>query len=114
MEAGLNYNVGVAGSRLSAAQRQKLGLARSILKQPDLLIVNEGISALDGASQIRVLENVIKEFKGRGVIWALHRTALCRNFDRILVMRSGRIVEQGGFAELNRDGTVLHDLLKTE
>jgi ABC-type multidrug transport system fused ATPase/permease subunit len=114
MEAGLNYSVGVAGSRLSAAQRQKLGLARAVLKQPDLLIVNEGISALDGGAQIRVLENVIKEFKGRGIVWALHRTALCRNFDRILVMRSGRIVEQGGFAELNRDGTVLHDLLKTE
>jgi putative ABC transport system ATP-binding protein len=114
MEAGLNYTVGVAGSRLSAAQRQKLGLARSILKQPDLLIINEGISALDGAAQLRVLEGVIKEFKGRGIVWAVHRTALCRNFDRILVMRSGRIVEQGSFAELNRDGTVLHDLLKTE
>ena len=48
------------------------------------------------------------------MVWAVHRTALCRNFDRILVMRSGRIVEQGSFAELSREGTVLHDLLKTE
>src|SRR5690606_11574399 len=114
MEAGLSYKVGVAGSRLSAAQRQKLGLARAILKKPDILIVNEGISALDGASQVRVMQNVLKEFEGRGVIWALHRAALCRNFDRILVMRSGRIVEQGTFADLNREGTVLYDLLKAE
>jgi ABC-type multidrug transport system fused ATPase/permease subunit len=114
MEAGLGFNVGVAGSRLAAAQRQKLGLARAILKQPDLLIVNDGISALDGASQLRVLQSIVKEFEGRGVVWAVHRTTLCRNFNRILVMRSGRIVEQGSFAELSREGTVLHDLLKTE
>ncbi len=114
MEAGLEYHVGVAGSRLSGAQRQKLGFARSIIKRPDLLVVNEGITALDSTAQSQVLNAVLEAFKGKGVIWALHRPSYARNFDRVVVMRGGRIVEQGKFDDLNKSGTALHDLLKTE
>ncbi len=114
MAVGLAFQVGVAGARLSAAQRQKLGLARCIIKRPDLLIVNEGITSLDGASQRRVLEAVLKEFEGRGVIWTLHRTAYADQFDKVIVMRSGKIVEQDEFAALDKDGTTLRELLNSE
>lgn len=114
MAVGLSYQVGVGGARLSAAQRQKLGLARCIIKRPDVLIVNEGITSLDGASQRRVLRAVLEEFKGRGVIWTLHRTAYADQFDKVIVMRSGKIVEQDGFEALDRDGTTLRELLKNE
>ncbi len=114
MEAGLEYHVGVAGSRLSGAQRQKLGFARSIIKRPDMLVVNEGITALDSTAQSQVLKAVLKAFEGKGVIWALHRPSYAKYFDRVVVMRGGRIVEQGRFDDLNKSGTALHDLLQTE
>lgn len=114
MRVGLDFPVGVAGSRLSAAQRQKLAIARCLIKQPDLLMVNEGITNLDGSAQRRVLSAVLDRFRGKGVVWALHRTAYAENFDTILVMRSGKVVEQGTFDELNKDGTLFKELLTSE
>jgi ABC-type multidrug transport system ATPase subunit len=114
MTVGLDFNVGIAGARLSSVQRQKLGLARAVLKRPDVLILNEATTAIDNASQGRIMENLLNEFKGRGVVWVLHRASLARQFDRILVVRAGRIVEQGSFDELARDGSVLQELINAE
>jgi len=114
MEAGLSYHVGVAGSRLSGAQRQKLAFARSIIKQPDALVVNEGITAMDSAAQAKVLDTVLSSFEDRAVIWALHRPSYAKRFDKVVVMKGGRVVEQGSFEALNKEGTVLHDLLQDE
>jgi putative ABC transport system ATP-binding protein len=111
---GLDFPVGVAGARLSAAQRQKLGLARAVLKRPDLLILSEAGNALDGAAQAKVVANVLKAFKGRGVIWGLSRARFAQQFDLVLVMRFGRIVEQGSFAQLNRPDSALKELLSAE
>jgi ABC-type multidrug transport system fused ATPase/permease subunit len=114
MEAGLNYHVGVAGSRLSGSQRQKLGFARSIIKRPDALVVNEGITAMDSAAQAKVLDTVLSSFKDRAVIWALHRPSYAQRFDKVVVMKGGRVIEQGSFEALNKEGTALHDLLQDE
>jgi putative ABC transport system ATP-binding protein len=114
MEAGLNYHVGVAGSRLSGSQRQKIGFARAIIKRPDALVVNEGITAMDSAAQVIVLETVLSTFKDRAVIWALHRPSYAERFDKVVVMRGGRVVEQGTFESLNKEGTALYDLLQHE
>ena len=111
---GLDFSVGVAGARLSAAQRQKLGLARAMLKRPDALILAEAGNALDGASQAKVIQNVLKEFKGRGVVWGLSRARFASQFDHVLVMRAGRVVEQGAFEQLNRPDTALKELLSAE
>lgn len=114
MEVGLDFQVGIGGARLSGNQRQKLAIARAVLKQPDILILNEAIAELDSASQTRVLEGLLAEFDGRGLIWTLHRASLARHFDRVLVMRGGKVVEQGSFEELDRDGGELRELLATE
>jgi ABC-type transport system involved in cytochrome c biogenesis ATPase subunit len=113
-EVGLSYEAGIAGSRLSGAQRQKLGIARAILKRPDLLIVSEATAALDSASQAKIMEAVIDEMNGRGLIWVLHRSDMARFFDRILVMRAGRVVENGTPDELDREGTQYRDLVSNE
>ncbi len=72
-----------------------------LLKRPDLLILNEATSALDGQAQAKVSEGLRVEMAGRGLIWVLHRASLARNFDRILVMSGGKLQEQGSFAELD-------------
>jgi putative ABC transport system ATP-binding protein len=114
VEVGLNYQVGIAGKRLNAAQRQKVDLARALIKRPDILVLNEATALLDAGAQARVMENILAARRGQSVIWMLHRPSLARSFDRVLVMRSGRIVEQGPAAELARPGTALHELMAAE
>jgi putative ABC transport system ATP-binding protein len=115
VEVGLEFEVGVGGARLSAGQRQKVGLARTLLRRPDVLIFNEATAALDSGSQAKVLVNIFKETEGRGIVWALQRASLAEQFDRVMVMQGGRIVETGGFAELhNAEDGALKALLGEE
>jgi ABC-type dipeptide/oligopeptide/nickel transport system ATPase subunit len=111
---GLDMPVGIGGSRLSLAQRQKIVIARALLKNADLLIVNEATAALDGASQAVVHTMVLEARRGRGLVWVIHRPDLARQFDRILVMQGGHLVEQGTFEELSRPGSVFADVLDPE
>ncbi|MEO3427883.1 ATP-binding cassette domain-containing protein [Pelagibius sp. CAU 1746] len=114
IEAGLDYNVGLGGVRLSAIQRQKLALARALLKRPDLLIINEAAAAMDGAGQHRLVERLLDLRQGQGVIWVLHRPELASLFDTILVMRDGRLVEQGSYGELTQRESAFKDLVAAE
>src|SRR3546814_13294040 len=91
-----------------------LALARALLKRPDLLVANEAISVLDGAGQNRLVERILDRRRGQGVIWTLQRPEMAALFDSILVMRDGRLVEQGSYDELtgrdsalDRTGVVL-------
>lgn len=113
MEAGLEFQVGVGGGRLSTVQRQKLSLARALLKRPGLLIANEATSAMDPAVQDRIAETILQMRGGKGVIWIVNRTAMAAKFDKVVVFAEGRVVEQGPYDELNRDGTVLHEMLQS-
>jgi putative ABC transport system ATP-binding protein len=114
IEVGLDYNVGTGGSRLSLAERQKTAIARAVLKRPDLLILNEATSALDGQAQAKVTKGLMDEFGGRGIIWVLQRASLTRNFDRVLVMSNGKLQEQGTPAELEPKGSLLSMLVAAE
>jgi len=111
---GLRHQVGIGGGRLSAAQRQKLALARGLLKQPDLLIVNEATAALDTSGQTQVMENILAARVGKGIVWVLHRTSLARSFDHIIVMEAGRVAEQGDADSLDTEGTAFRRLVEAE
>jgi putative ABC transport system ATP-binding protein len=114
IDVGLDYNVGTGGSRLSLAQRQKAGIARAVLKRPDLLILNEATSALDGQEQSKVTKGLKEEFADRGIIWVLHRASLARNFDRILVLSNGKLEEQGSLSDLEGNGSLMSLLVAAE
>jgi ABC-type transport system involved in cytochrome bd biosynthesis fused ATPase/permease subunit len=114
IEAGLQAPTGVGGARLSLAQRQKLALARAMLKRPEALIAYDPVGPLDPAEQHAVLDAVLETFKGRTVIWALSRGDWAQRFDHVLVMRRGQVVEQGDYAALNKDGSALHELIAAE
>ena len=111
LEVGLEYQVGVGGKRLTKTQRQKLAIARALLKQADVLILNEASGAMDGATQSVLFDRILEQRSGRGVVWTLQRAIFAKKFDRVLVMRTGRIVEQGSFAELDRADSALGELI---
>jgi len=111
---GLDFNVGNAGKRLNAAQRQKIGLVRALVKQPDLLVVNDATAVLDGGAQTRLMAAILKLREGRSVIWILSRPALAQHFDMVLALREGRVIAQGGFEELKQPGSAVADLLAAE
>ncbi len=114
IRAGLDYQVGVGGGRLSSIQRQKLGVARGLLKAPDLLIVNEALSALDTASERRLIENIRKLMASHGIIWILGRVQLAELFDSVMVLESGRLLEQGSFESLRQSNEHFQQLLVAE
>jgi ABC-type multidrug transport system ATPase subunit len=99
---GLDYQVGVGGARLAAAERQKVAMVRALLKRPTLLVLDQAAAVLDPASQLRVVEGVLAERKGQAVAWVLSRPEYADRFGMVLVMQHGRLVERGPFAELKR------------
>ncbi|MEQ9329738.1 ABC transporter ATP-binding protein [Thalassobaculum sp.] len=105
IEVGLDFQVGIGGSRLSAAQRQKIGVARVLLRRPEVLVFSDAIAALDGGAQGRVIDRILAEAEGRTVVWALQNAELARRFDRVLVLRGGKVVEDGPPDKLDRAGT---------
>lgn len=108
---GLGFEVGNNGSRLSYSERQRLAIARGVMKNADVLVFNEPTSGLDPTTEARVLRSVLAWAKGRTVVWALGRADLAREFDRVLVLDEGRLIEQGSFVELERSGNALKRLL---
>jgi putative ABC transport system ATP-binding protein len=111
LEVGLDYEVGVGGKRLSQVDRQKLAIARALLKQPDLLIVNEAAAVMDAPTQSRVMDGVLEARQGRGVVWTLQQPEAAERFGRVLVMSNGRVVEDGHFDELNQADSALGQLI---
>ncbi len=94
IELGLDFSVGIGGSRLSAAQRQKLALARTILKRPELLILDQATAALDVGSHRRIKAHVLADAAKAGVVWVMNDASETDGFDRLLVMENGRISAQ--------------------
>jgi putative ABC transport system ATP-binding protein len=111
IDAGLNYEVGVAGARLSATQRQKLGLARGLIKSPDILVINEATAILDTAAEKRLIFQVREQMKSRCLFWVLARTQLAENFDKVLVMERGKIVGDDEYKTLEKNNSQLQKLL---
>jgi ABC-type sugar transport system ATPase subunit len=111
MERGLEFSIGINGARLTAAQRQKLSIARSVLKRPDMLVLDEATAILDGPSQSAVMRNLFEEFRGRALIWLVHRASLGKEFDHTVILERGKFLEQGPFTELDRPGSVLRELV---
>jgi hypothetical protein len=94
MAVGLDSPVGIGGGRLSVAQRQKLGLARAILKRPDILVLFDAVGPLDYKEQTELRDGILGVCRDRTVIWALQHDAWVDAFDQVLELQEGRLVRQ--------------------
>lgn len=104
--------VGERGLRLSGGQRQRLAIARAFLRNAPILLLDEATSALDSESEVSVHEALDRLARGRTVLAVAHRLSTLRDFDRIVVLENGRIVDHGKPDELaHRTGPYL-DLLR--
>jgi ABC-type multidrug transport system fused ATPase/permease subunit len=100
MEAGLDFHVGVAGSRLSPTQRQKVALARALLKRPNILILDEPFGLLEPDKRAALHQHIIEVMKGRTVLAVVNDPDLARFYEHVVVLDSGKVMEFGSFKEL--------------
>lgn len=111
LEAGLTHQVGTNGERISGGQRQRLVLASILMKKPAVFLLDEAGSALDSHSRAKLRELFARLKKHSTIISVEHNLEHMQDFDRIMVMQHGRIVENGTYGELSRLGTAFQKLL---
>src|SRR3982075_1457955 len=92
---GLATMVGDRGVKLSGGQRQRIAIARAFLKDAPILLLDEATAALDSESEEAIREALSRLMRGRTVIAIAHRLATLRNFDRVVMLKAGKIIEDG-------------------
>lgn len=109
---GMKFPVGSKGDKLSGGQRQKLAIARILLKDPKIIVLDEATSALDNNSQARIQSLLESRLKGRTTVLAvMHRLDIIKKYDKIAVMKTGKIIELGTYDELMGKRGVLYELV---
>lgn len=114
LSIGLDFDVGAGGKRLTNVQRQKLNMARALLKRSDYLIFNRPLPALDQRIQDQITHNIMEDLYEEGqmpsIVWVLSNTDLAKLFDRVVVFDAGALVEDGTHATLLKKNGVFKQL----
>ena len=97
---GINTLVGENGISLSGGQKQRLGIARAILANPDILILDDSLSAVDANTEKTIIENIKNHRQGKTNIIVSHRISAVRHADKILVLENGEVLSEGSHEEL--------------
>ncbi|MCC6860801.1 MAG: ABC transporter ATP-binding protein [Bryobacterales bacterium] len=111
---GYKTLVGERGVTLSGGQKQRTAIARAILRDPRILILDDALSSVDTLTEDRILSGLAEVMRGRTVILISHRVSTVRLADRIVVLEKGAIVEQGTHAELAAAGGYYADLYQKQ
>jgi ABC-type multidrug transport system fused ATPase/permease subunit len=110
LKGGWHFNVGEGGGQLSGGQRQRIAIARCFLTDPRILVLDEATSALDNQSELQVQQALQEVMRERTTFVIAHRLSTVRNVDRVLVLRDGRLVQDGTFDSLSRTPGLFQDL----
>ncbi|MBM4430593.1 MAG: ABC transporter ATP-binding protein, partial [Chloroflexi bacterium] len=113
LSAGLDTDVGERGANLSMGQRQLVALARVLLKDPAILILDEATASVDPFTEAQIQEGLKTVMRGRTAIVIAHRLSTVRNADRIIVLRDGQVIEEGNHESLLAAGGHYAELYNT-
>eukprot|EP00873_Tetraselmis_striata_P021767 jgi/Tetstr1/442031/TSEL_030212.t1 len=114
MPDGYETLVGERGLKLSGGEKQRVAIARAFLRAPRLLICDESTSALDTNTESGILASLSELAVGRTSVFVAHRLSTIRHCDKIVVMRDGRVIEEGSHDELLRRGAVYHGMWQAQ
>ena len=95
MPEGLDTLVGEKGMSLSGGQKQRISIARSLIKSPDILILDDALSAVDARTEQRIINHIKENRTGKTTIIITHRLSAVHHADKIIVLDKGEIVEEG-------------------
>lgn len=107
---GYDTRVGERGLKLSGGEKQRVAIARTLLKNPPILILDEATSALDSRTEAEILETLERIERGRTTIVIAHRLSTVVQADQIVVLDAGRVAEQGTHADLLRRGGIYAEM----
>jgi ABC-type multidrug transport system fused ATPase/permease subunit len=102
LPSGIDSIVGERGARLSGGQRQRLGIARAIITNPKLLVLDEATSAMDGGTELEITEQLEALRGTTTIILIAHRLSTVKNADRVVYLDAGQVIAQGKFDEVRR------------
>jgi ATP-binding cassette subfamily B protein len=111
---GIETIVGERGLKLSGGQRQRIAIARAFLRDAPLLLLDEATSALDGDAEEAIREALGRLMQGRTVVAIAHRLSTVRNFDRVIVLQGGQVVQDGPPDHLARHNGLYRSLVQRE
>ncbi|MCL1795863.1 MAG: ATP-binding cassette domain-containing protein, partial [Clostridia bacterium] len=111
---GYNTMIGENGHTISGGERQRLAIARAIIKNPSILILDEATSSLDVETEAAIQESLARLTKGRATIAIAHRLSTLRSADRLIVLDKGRVAEVGTHVELLKEKGIYYKLVMAQ
>ena len=114
LPVGVETKIGSEGIGVSGGERQRIMIARAVYKRPQYLMMDEATSSLDAENERMITENIARECHGRTLLVIAHRLSTVKNADNIIVLRHGRIVEQGTHNRLVAQKGYYYELIKNQ
>ena len=113
LEKGIDTFVGERGIQLSGGQIQRIGIARALYNNAEVLVLDEATSSLDGLTEKSIMSSVNSFYGKKTIIIVAHRLSTVKNCDKLYLMNNGKVVDSGSYEELIKDSEYFRELSKT-